>query len=388
MPPWWGMHRTDATAALGARTRGRLDLIVDDLMERQWHEVPEFWVTDDPAFREAVLRSTRENCELMLDLVERPGALPRALCPGARLEADVTAQYGATAEALVRTYHLGEHALAEHFLEVLDTGQLDDRATVLRELRGAMGAVHAYMTAVMPLVVREHADERDRLTAHPDLRRLRLVQAALVGDSVPLLDYAVDGAHVAVVAGSAHAERALGDVARELDAPVLAVRAPDGRCWGWARTTAAAEVTARLRRSGLDGPVGVGGPAAFRSAHEQARLAERIARGRRPAAVVDLRSVALEALALGDQRTAFAVARAELGPLAGAAGSRNAHLRDTLEAWFAAHESVPATATALGIAPRTVTYRLRRTEALLGHPIAARRAELEAALRVDRLLAP
>jgi DNA-binding PucR family transcriptional regulator len=78
------------------------------------------------------------------------------------------------------------------------------------------------------------------------------------------------------------------------------------------------------------------------------------------------------------------VARAELGPLAGPAAARHRHLRDTLEAWFAARENVSATATALEIAPRTVSYRLRRTEALLGHPIAARRAELEAALRLER----
>jgi len=62
-------------------------------------------------------------------------------------------------------------------------------------------------------------------------------------------------------------------------------------------------------------------------------------------------------------------------------------LRETLEAWFRARESVTQTATALEIAPRTVSYRLRRAEALLGHPIAARRAELEAALRVERLRA-
>jgi DNA-binding PucR family transcriptional regulator len=39
----------------------------------------------------------------------------------------------------------------------------------------------------------------------------------------------------------------------------------------------------------------------------------------------------------------------------------------------------------LNVAPRTVSYRLRRAEDLLGHPIASRRAELEAALRLRRL---
>ncbi len=378
------MHRTDAGTALGAGARARLDEIVDDLMERQWYEVPEFWVTDDPAFREAVHRSTRENVELMLDLVERPAALPRVLCAGARLEADVSAQYGASAHALLQTYHLGEYTMAEHFLDLVDSGTLDDERTVMRELRGAMQSVHSYMGAVMPLVAREHADERARVASHPDLRRVRLVQAALAGDSVADLDYRVDGMHVAVVATGGTAEPALAAVAHALDAPLLSVRTPDGRCWAWLMTTDAAEVRERLRGA-VDGSAGIGGPAGFRAAHEQALLAERIARRTSAPGAVDLRSVALEALALGDQRTAFAVARAELGPLAGPAGARHRHLRDTLEAWFAARESVAQTAAALNIAPRTVSYRLRRAESLLGHPIAARRAELEAALRVERL---
>lgn len=60
-------------------------------------------------------------------------------------------------------------------------------------------------------------------------------------------------------------------------------------------------------------------------------------------------------------------------------------LRTTLGAWFDARESVSATAEALEIAPRTVTYRLRRAESLLGHAIAERRAEIETALRLQRL---
>jgi DNA-binding PucR family transcriptional regulator len=112
-------------------------------------------------------------------------------------------------------------------------------------------------------------------------------------------------------------------------------------------------------------------------------LAERIAR-MREAGIVDIQSAALEALALGDQRTAREVARAELGPLV---DLRNDHLVATLEAWFAARESIARTAAAVGIAPRTVSYRLRRAETLLGHPIAHRRAELEAALRLQRLFA-
>jgi hypothetical protein len=373
------MHHADARPALEAHARERIDLIVDDLMERQWHEVPELWVTDDPAFREAVLRSTRENVELMFDLIDRPRTPPRALCAGARLEADVTAQHGATAAALLRTYHLGETTMVDHFLDILDREPLEDGRSALRELRRSMQAVHAYLVAVMPLVAAEHAAERERLELRPDLRRLRSVQAALAGDRGIALDYPVGGEHHVALVGTFD-EADVARTARVHDVQALVIRGPDERMWAWLHgpDLDAAEVCSCLR---TEGAAGVGGPASFRAAHEQARLAERIASGR-GRGVVDLRSVALEALALGDQRTAFAVARAELGPLAGAD-----QLRDTLETWFATRESVGETAARLGIAPRTVSYRLRRAEVLLGHPIAARRAELEAALRVERLLA-
>jgi len=38
----------------------------------------------------------------------------------------------------------------------------------------------------------------------------------------------------------------------------------------------------------------------------------------------------------------------------------------TLDAWLASEQSVTGTARRLGIAPRTVTYRLERIAALLG----------------------
>jgi len=38
------------------------------------------------------------------------------------------------------------------------------------------------------------------------------------------------------------------------------------------------------------------------------------------------------------------------------------------------------------VAERTVTYRLRRAEELVGKPLSSRRAEIEAALRLHRVL--
>jgi hypothetical protein len=371
-------------ALLAERTAVRLPAIVDDLMDRQWRDVPELWVTDDPALREAVLKSTTENAEFMLAAVQRPSAIPHALPPGPRLEADVTAQNGAHVTALLRTYRIGQQAFFEYFLDTVDDEEIPRAAAALR---AATQTIHRYMESMVPLVADEHAAERERMAVDPDLRRWRLVEAALAGDASVDVGYALDEVHVAVVASGEHAAPRIERVAAALECDVLAVEAPDGRCWAWLATAAAEEARRRLEAAALGGPAGVAGPcpgpSGFRLAHRQARLAERVARAGR-GRVVEARSAMLETMALGDQRTAWDLARAELGPLAGDEG-RNGRLRETLEAWFAARESVALAATKLGVAPRTVSYRLRRAEELLGQPIAARRAELEAALRLRRL---
>jgi hypothetical protein len=376
------MHDQDSCVLLGRDARRRLDEIVEDLMRRQREQVPELWVTDAPALDDAVRRSTHDNSDLMLAVVQRATPVPRWLPPGARLEAELAAQYGARLDALLRSYSVGQQGLVEHFLAAVEERAIADPARGLAELRVATQRLHAYISAVLPLVAGEYDAERRRMQTDPDLRRLRMVQAALAGDSSVALDYDVQGTHVALVAADAHAEQAVAATAAELGSPSLAVRATGGSCWAWLATADTAEAAERLRRRGLDGPGGLGGPGTFADAHRQAVLAERVARSRGDG-LVDVRSAALEALALGDQRTAWELARSELGQL----GEQDRHgpLLGTLEAWFATSESLTATARTLRVAPRTVSYRLRRAEDLLGHPIASRRAELEAALRLRRL---
>jgi len=377
------MHHEASCALLGDDAHRRFDALVDDLMRRQREEVPELWVTDDPALGEAVHRSTRDNSELMVALIRRSGALPRWLPAGARLEAELAAQYGAGLDALLRTYAVGQHGLTEHFLAAIEERDaIADPVRALRELRVATRRIHAYMSAVTPLVAREYQAEVARLRDTPDLARLRRVQAALAGDAGTGLDHDLAAPQLAVVGADPALAEAVAAVAAQLGCAALTVRAPGGRCWGWLVTDRAEEVAERLRRHGVAGPAGLGGPDGFAAAHRQAHLAERVARSRRQG-LVDLRTAALEALALGDQRTAWHVAQAELCALV--AEPRHDALLGTLEAWFAARESVAETARALHVAPRTVSYRLRRAEHLLGHPIASRRAELEAALRLRRL---
>jgi DNA-binding PucR family transcriptional regulator len=95
--------------------------------------------------------------------------------------------------------------------------------------------------------------------------------------------------------------------------------------------------------------------------------------------------VALEVLATTDPGRARRFAADELGPLAGD-GHRVDVLRETLEAYFASSLNANAAGARLGVHDQTVTYRLRRIEQLIGHPIYRRRAELELALRLERVL--
>ncbi|MBJ7328397.1 MAG: helix-turn-helix domain-containing protein [Solirubrobacteraceae bacterium] len=377
---------TQDLQALAHQGRLRLDGIVDDLMERQRREVPEFFVTDDPAYVAAIRRSTHENSELMLDAIGRVGHVPRALGSGPRLEANLAAQHGASVDALLRTYRLGQHAMFEHVLDDIATGAYDDLARPTEALRGVTHRLYEYMEAVMPLVAREFADERERLSDSPHLQELRRVQAVLAGQPPLGLDYPTDATHVAVVA-TGPALAPLRSVAEALGVPLLAVTSTSDRWWAWMPAEAADEVATRLRREGLDGPAGIGGPCpgvgGFRLAHRQAQVAWQVSTARGGGVVV-VRDAALEALALGDQDLARELVRAELGGLA-ANDERSLRLRGTLSAWFSEHESVAATAATLRVAPRTVTYRLRRAESMLGYAIADRRAELETALRLQRL---
>ena len=95
--------------------------------------------------------------------------------------------------------------------------------------------------------------------------------------------------------------------------------------------------------------------------------------------------VALESLAAVDEDAAAAFVARELAGLDGD-DVRSTRLRQTLRAWFAAGHNAAAAAAALGVHEQTVAQRLRTVEERTGRPVAARRAELETALRLRDLL--
>jgi len=123
--------------------------------------------------------------------------------------------------------------------------------------------------------------------------------------------------------------------------------------------------------------------AGFRAANRKARLALRLG-SCHGNTVTTFADVALEALAVGGEDLAREFVQAEMGDLA-QADRRVAAVRDTVSAYFASRGAAAA-ARQLGVSERTVTYRLRHAEELLGRSLNQRRAELETALRLHRLL--
>lgn len=121
-------------------------------------------------------------------------------------------------------------------------------------------------------------------------------------------------------------------------------------------------------------------------AHREARAALAVVeragvRGR----LVDARSVLLERALLAEPALLRAAVDRELAPLREA--PRGGALVATLVAYLAERENVRAAARRLGVAPRTVAYRLERIERLVGGPLdAARRLRMATVLFAQDLL--
>jgi hypothetical protein len=292
---------------------------------------------------------------------------------------------GGSLAALLQSYRIGHAVIQEHMLV-----HAEQIGTPLDAVRVMSERLFVHMDSLMEIAQHEFMEERRRRNGAVDLSLFQQVTQLLAGEDVAL-PYPMDGHHVAVVFDADAPPDAAELLTHSLASPALRVVASDREIWLWLSVPA---IDAGVDiRSELEAIVGVGsagiseparGRAGMAVSHRQAALACHLAtlRGTRVCVYTE---VALEALAFGGQDAARDFARAELGLLA-EDGERTETLRQTVQSYFANGSSAAATATALGIAERTVTYRLRRAEDLVGRPLLARRAEIEAALRLYRVL--
>ncbi len=102
------------------------------------------------------------------------------------------------------------------------------------------------------------------------------------------------------------------------------------------------------------------------------------------APVTHFDDVELECPLLADERAARAFVASQLAPLD--TGRDGTKLRETLDAYFACAFNASAAAATLKVNDRTIAYRLNDIEQLLGRSVRTRHTELQAAIRLERIL--
>jgi DNA-binding PucR family transcriptional regulator len=370
-----------------------IDALVDEMLERMRVEIADFAAFEHPELDDATRRSAYANVRAGLSSLvagrAAAGLAPAEAEDGARR----AARLGMDLPQLLQTYRVGHAVAWEHVHSQIDALEIDDD-TRREMLRLASRYLFAYVDAVVPLVTEVYTRERDALLRSGEHRRRRVLRDLLDGTRTDAgeLGYDLRGDHVGAIAWGEQADEALRALGRALDAPSLVidadeefvwawftVRAPDGP--QWARRVAA--FTPPERTAIALGSVGAG-IEGFRRTHREAQRAYLVAR-HRSAPVTRFDDVVVEALAMRDEAAARELVARELGPLA-ADDARSATLRETLQAYFETSSNASAAAALLGVNDRTVAYRLRGIEDLLGYPVSTRSLELRIALRLRALL--
>ena len=375
---------------LASRLVESVDDVVDAYFERLTAEEP-YWGRERPELFDTYRAISRASILAELECL-RDGARPPAELPEADLEfARGAARIGARPTDLGQAYRRGHACHWEAWFDLVEAEPLDPEHRRALLARGS-DFFFDYATQLSRMTLDEYTRERDHMLSDREQRRVHLVHELLAGNDVDpaALGYDPAGSNLAFVAWGEAASEAARAAGAALARPVLVVGVLEDETWGWLGGSAAPDTVQRLARADLpDGAAlafgdDAAGTEGFVLSHEQARRAERAGR-RSGRPVTHYADVALESLAAVDEDAAAAFVKRELAGIDGG-DVRSARLRETLRAWFAAGHNAAAAAAALGVHEQTVAQRLRTVEERTGRPVAARRAELETALRLRDLI--
>lgn len=369
---------------------GRVDQLTERYLDRMNEEEPT-WGRGRPELIETFRTLTRASILAELTCFREGSVVPDEAASGDLDFARGAARVGAPPNVLGDAFRRGHACQWEAWFDLVEAevGEPDERRALLAH---GSDFFFRYATRISRLTLDEYLHERDLMLSDREHRRVHLVHQLLEGHEVEpaALGYDPAGANLALVGWGPAAGEAARGAADLLGRPLLLVGMVEDESWGWLGAPASDDTVRRLSR--LEIPAGSGlafgddlsGVAGFGLSHNQARHAQRAAR-RYGRSVAHYADVALESLAAADEDAARAFVARELSGLDGH-DTRSARLRETLHAWFAAGHNAAAAAAALGVHEQTVAQRLRAVEERTGHPVAARRAELETALRLRELL--
>jgi hypothetical protein len=360
-------------------------------------------VIDTAVLRDTLRTATLEKVACLRELVAATITLDEVQAPAALLFAAEVGRQGIPEQTLERSYRVGQEALWQWWMSVVEQHYATDSASALEVIRCSVPVLFGFVDRLLfRSLGAYHAAVAER---HQTLeyRRLRLVEEVLDGtlgapngDAERFLGYGFSGHHLGGVVDTPEAAadreltatlKAIGNVA---DLLMLEGAGPT-EFWLRLRAPLTAGLRARMHAAAADtgrrvafGAVGAG-LAGFRQTIETARDAATVQAmlGDHAPRVTWAEDVRIEMLALRDRSGARALVRDELG-IALDGGLLTGRMRETLDAWLVSGSYVAA-ASMLGVHEQTIRTRLRRLEGALGRPLNDRRTELHVALRLSLL---
>jgi DNA-binding PucR family transcriptional regulator len=356
---------------------------IDDLADR----VVATLVAESPVMsaygdlQEFARRSTAANLGLVADMLR--GTVDLATTdppPQASAYARELARRNVPMTELARAYRVAQHEMWRFGVAALRE-RITEPAT---EIEAYTDATFSTGEVLIGSALDRYGVERDRWVRSVDAVRRATVQELLAGGSVDTdaasarLHYELRRPHVAFVVWSEAGEQ-LESIAMTVGgAGALVVPVADDVMAGWCAPEALGRDPAGAALAvGLPGE----GVAGFRTSHQQALEARRVARLAGTTGVVDYSEIALTALLTADLEQARLFVARELGALAEPDAAR---LAETALELLAQQGSPRRAAHQLGVHENTVAKRIRAAEEVLGRRIDARPAQTFAALLILR----
>lgn len=368
-------HTASLLLRLVGSLRSRSGEIAELVARRVRHELPDYYAVPDPGFQAAGYGALAAVLTTTWRTLENDGQDPEHLPSALVEEARNAARTGVPWEVIDRSYGMTHEAIWDVALEEVAGWQLPrpDPQLVLRVSSKFMFRCFDWLTTHAGKI---YAAERDEWLDRRHMRLREMVSQAIDGLAVPdvELGYGTQQQHLGVIGWGQAPERAVSDAARRLGAELLTVPTSGSTVWAWLGRASfpALESCDEAFAPELGTHLALGaigrGRTGFTQTHQQAQLASWVAvRRLEPSgrSVTRYPDVAVEAVGLADASRASIFVQHVLGPLA-ASDARSRRLRETLRAYCDAGHNSTAAASRLGVAERTVRYRIRTLEEMLG----------------------
>ena len=397
-----------STALIVSRLDDKLAEITRSIQELLFSELSE--VGGDGELLALLRDAVKGNLDAYFPAIRHGISIDHVEPPTAALEhARRLAQRGVDADALVRGYRLGHHAVLGIALDEIRAAQLETQVG-LDVFEQITSTSFRYIDRVSRLVLNAYQSERDRWLANQSRLRALRVREVLGGSEIDVdevtnaIRYPLHRIHMSLIVWCGESEngnelvvmeRFVTELAKSLGADERPLFVAADRVTGWAwvplTTEASPDAAARIRefaKARADAPwIAAGDPLpgvdGFRRSHRQALTARSVvlASGSHPPAVTVASDPGLVVAArfCDDLEHARAWVGDVLGPLASATDS-DERMRETLREFLHTGSSFKATADELHLHVNSVKYRVQRALERRGKPISDDRLDVEVAL--------